>query len=38
MQWMLMHERLSEQGGMSLALRFAMYVDFLVQLVRLLMR
>lgn len=35
---MLMHERLSEQGGMSLALRFVMYVDFLVQLVRLLMR
>ncbi|KAB8291130.1 hypothetical protein EYC80_009818 [Monilinia laxa] len=38
MQWMLMHERLNEQGGMSLALRFVMYVDFLVQLVRLLMR
>lgn len=35
---MLMHERLNEQGGMSLALRFVMYVDFLVQCVRLLSR
>ncbi|ATZ55249.1 hypothetical protein BCIN_11g05250 [Botrytis cinerea B05.10] len=38
MKWMLMHERLNEQGGMSLALRFVMYVDFLVQCVRLLSR
>ncbi|ESZ93609.1 hypothetical protein SBOR_5987 [Sclerotinia borealis F-4128] len=37
-KWALMHERLNEQGGMSLALRFVMYGDFLVQLVRLLSR
>lgn len=38
MKWTLMHERLNEQGGMTLALRFVMYVDFLVQCVRLLSR
>lgn len=37
-QWTLMHQTLSEQGEMSLAARFVMYVDMLVQLVRLLSR
>ena len=35
-QWTLMYERLSEQGGIGLAARFVMFVDMLVQLVRLL--
>ncbi|KAE8452363.1 hypothetical protein EG329_001063 [Mollisiaceae sp. DMI_Dod_QoI] len=30
-QWTLMYERMGEQGGMSLAARFVMYVEFLVQ-------
>ena len=33
-----MVERLGDQGGMSLPTRFVMYVDMLVQLVRLLSR
>lgn len=33
-----MVERLGDQGGMSLPTRFVMYVDLLVQLVRLLSR
>lgn len=33
-----MVERLDDQGGMSLPQRFVMYVDLLVQLVRLLSR
>lgn len=37
-QWTLMCERLGDQGGMTIATRFAMYVEFLVQLVRLLRR
>ncbi|XMA11421.1 hypothetical protein WAI453_004212 [Rhynchosporium graminicola] len=37
-QWTLMVERLGDQGGMSLPTRFVMYVDLLVQLVRLLSR
>ncbi|KAG4415902.1 hypothetical protein IFR04_010977 [Cadophora malorum] len=37
-QWTLMVERLGDQGGMSLPTRFVMYVDMLVQLVRLLSR
>jgi hypothetical protein len=35
-QWTLMSERLNEQGGMTLAARFGMFVELLVQLVRLL--
>lgn len=35
-QWILMNERLNAQGGMTLGARFAMYYDFLVQLIRLL--
>lgn len=30
-QWVLMYERMGEQGGMTLAARFVMFVDFLVQ-------
>lgn len=37
-QWTLMSERLNEQGGMTLAARFVMFVELLVQLVRLLSR
>jgi hypothetical protein len=37
-QWTLMYERLGDQGGMSLAARFVMFVEGLVQLVRLLSR
>ncbi|KAI9644920.1 hypothetical protein NHQ30_006954 [Ciborinia camelliae] len=37
-KWSLMHERLNEQGGLSLECRFVMYVEFLVQLVRFLKR
>lgn len=37
-QWTSMYERLGEQGGMTLATRFVMYVEMLVQLVRLLSR
>jgi hypothetical protein len=37
-QWTLMYERMGDQGGMTLAARFVMFVDFLVQLVRLLSR
>ncbi|KAF8865488.1 hypothetical protein BDZ45DRAFT_711116 [Acephala macrosclerotiorum] len=37
-QWVLMYERMGEQGGMTLAARFVMFVDFLVQMVRLLSR
>jgi hypothetical protein len=37
-QWALVNERLAEQGGMSLTERFVMYIEFLVQLVRLLSR
>ncbi|KAI9050890.1 hypothetical protein LZ554_005005 [Drepanopeziza brunnea f. sp. 'monogermtubi'] len=37
-QWALVCERLGDQGGMTLPTRFVMYVDFLVQLVRLLSR
>ncbi|EDN96258.1 predicted protein [Sclerotinia sclerotiorum 1980 UF-70] len=36
LRWLRMYERLNEQGGMTLTLRFVMYVDFLVQCVRLL--
>lgn len=35
-QWELMIDRLSDQGGMGLTPRFVMYIEFLVQLVRLL--
>jgi hypothetical protein len=35
-QWTLMVERLGAQGGMSLAARFVMFVELLIQLVRLL--
>ncbi|CZR62032.1 uncharacterized protein PAC_11929 [Phialocephala subalpina] len=31
-QWVLMYERMGEQGGMTLAARFVMFVDFLVQI------
>ncbi|CAL3964136.1 unnamed protein product [Diplocarpon coronariae] len=37
-QWTLMYERLGNQGGITLSLRFVMYVELLVQLVRLLSR
>lgn len=37
-QWTLMYERMGEQGGMTLAARFVMFVEFLVQMVRLLSR
>ena len=37
-QWTLMSNRLNEQGGITLAARFALFVEFLVQLVRLLSR
>lgn len=37
-QWTLMNERLSEQGGMALSNRFVMYIEYLVQVVRLLSR
>jgi hypothetical protein len=37
-QWSLMSDRLNQQGGMTLAARFVMYVELLVQLVRLLSR
>ncbi len=37
-QWSLMYERLGDQGGMTLAARFVMFVELLVQLVRLLSR
>ncbi|PMD14561.1 hypothetical protein NA56DRAFT_583544 [Hyaloscypha hepaticicola] len=37
-QWTLMSDRLSQQGGMTLAARFVMHVELLVQLVRLLSR
>ncbi|QSZ29883.1 hypothetical protein DSL72_004401 [Monilinia vaccinii-corymbosi] len=37
-QWERMHERLNQQGGLSLQMRFVTYADFLVQLVRLLTR
>lgn len=37
-QWTLMSDRLNQQGGMTLAARFVMYVELLVQLVRLLSR
>jgi hypothetical protein len=37
-QWTLMSDRLSQQGGMTLAARFVMFVEMLVQLVRLLSR
>jgi hypothetical protein len=37
-QWTLMSDRLSQQGGMTLAARFVMYVELLIQLVRLLSR
>lgn len=37
-QWTLMVERLGEQGGMTLAARFVMYVEALIQMVRLLSR
>lgn len=35
-QWTLAVERLGDQGGMSLPTRFVLYVDLLIQLVRLL--
>lgn len=35
-QWILMYDRLTDEGGMSLETRFVMFVDLLVQLVRLL--
>ncbi len=35
-QWILMYERLTDQGAMGLPTRFIMFVDLLVQLVRLL--
>jgi hypothetical protein len=35
-RWTLMNERLRDHGGMSLAARFVMFVDLLIQLVRLL--
>ena len=37
-QWSLMADRINQQGGMTLAARFVMYVELLVQLVRLLSR
>jgi len=37
-QWTLMSQRLSDQGGMTLAQRFVMYCEALVQTVRLLSR
>jgi hypothetical protein len=37
-QWTLMSDRLNQQGGMTLAARFVMHVELLVQLVRLLSR
>jgi hypothetical protein len=37
-QWTLMSDRLNQQGGMTMAARFVMYVELLVQLVRLLSR
>lgn len=37
-RWTLMAERLSDQGGITLAQRFAMYCEALVQTVRLLSR
>ena len=37
-QWVLMNERLNDQGGMTLPQRFVMYIDFMVQLIRLLSR
>ncbi|PSS20120.1 hypothetical protein M430DRAFT_34496 [Amorphotheca resinae ATCC 22711] len=37
-KWVLMNERLSDQGGMPLASRFVIYFDFLVQCIRLLTR
>jgi hypothetical protein len=37
-QWTLMSDRLNQQGGMTLAARFVMFVEMLVQLVRLLSR
>jgi hypothetical protein len=37
-QWVLMNDRLSAQGGMTLAQRFSMYCEALVQTVRLLSR
>lgn len=37
-QWTLMLEKLGERGGMTLASTFVMFVEFLVQLVRLLSR
>ncbi|KAH8599064.1 hypothetical protein B0O99DRAFT_34371 [Bisporella sp. PMI_857] len=37
-QWVLMNERLGAQGEMDLVHRFIMYIEFLVQLVRLLSR
>jgi hypothetical protein len=37
-QWSLMSQRLADQGGMTLAQRFVMYCEALVQTVRLLSR
>lgn len=37
-QWILMVERLGNRGGMTLAATFVMFVEFLVQMVRLLSR
>jgi hypothetical protein len=37
-QWNLIQERLNSQGEMTLVNRFVMYVDYLVQVVRLLSR
>lgn len=37
-QWVSIYEHIGEQGGMTLITRFAMFVEFLVQIVRLLSR
>jgi len=37
-QWVMMYADLNGEGGLTLVERFAMYVDFLIQLVRLLSR
>jgi len=37
-QWTLMVERLSDQGGMPLVHRIVLYIEYLVQIVRLLSR
>jgi hypothetical protein len=37
-QWTLMSDRLEQQGSMTLAARFVLYVELLIQLVRLLSR